>query len=167
MGEVFALFTRGFRYGDLDEVLIIEEASFPDPWSRNSFLREFQDNPKGCRVAVADDAVVGYAIARIETAFEMWGLKRYRRCHIANLAVAHEYRRMGIGSRLLRETMRYARKEGAREVYLEVRAKNIPARRFYSKRGFREVEYKRFYYSDDDAVIMAMELDSPECYPFS
>jgi ribosomal-protein-alanine N-acetyltransferase len=167
MGEVFALFIRGVRYEDLDEILTIEEASFPDPWSRNAFLREFQGNPSGCRVAAVGDAVVGYVIARIETAFDMWGLRKYGRCHLANLAVAPEYRDRGIGSRLLRETIRYARKEGAREVYLEVRAKNIPARRFYSKRGFVEGRYKEGYYRDDDAVIMTRELDSPEHPPFS
>ncbi len=161
MGEVLALLIRGFRYDDLDEILIIEEASFPDPWSRSAFLMMSRDNPSGFRVAAVEDNVVGYVIAKIETAFELWGLRRYRRCHLANLAVAPEYRRRGIGSRLLREAMRHAREEDAKEVFLEVRAKNIQARRFYSRRGFMEVGYKKGYYSDDDAVVMARELDPP------
>lgn len=160
MGEV-SLFVRGFRYEDLDKILIIEGASFPDPWSRSAFLREFQNNPSGFRVAAVEDEVVGYAIARTETAFDIWGLRSCKRCHLANLAVDPQYRGRGIGSRLLKETLRHAQKEGAREVYLEVRAKNILARRFYAKRGFREVGYKKGYYSDDDAVVMAVKLDSP------
>ncbi len=103
--------------------------------------------------------MVGYSIARIEVAFNIWRLRIYRRCHLIKLAVKPEYRRRGIGDALLRETVKYARKVGADEVILEVRAKNTVARRFYKKRDFKEVKYKKGYYLDDDAVIMTLKLN--------
>jgi ribosomal-protein-alanine N-acetyltransferase len=159
MGDIH-FFIRDIKHEDLDKIIAIEKVSFRLPWSRERFQQEFQANPSDFRVvAVVDEEVVGYSIARIEIAINIRRFKMYRRCHLLKLAVEPEYRRMGIGDSLLRETIRYARRGGANEVILEVRAKNIQARRFYSNRGFSEVKYKEGYYLDDDAVVMTLKLD--------
>lgn len=148
------IFLREFRDGDGGKILEIEKASFPDPWRMQGFLYHHRRNPEGFKVAVEGGEVVGYAVARIEAAFEVRRLRVFRRCHLANLAVEPKSRGKGIGSRLLKEAINYARNRGAQEVYLEVRAGNVQARRFYEKRGFIEKKFKKGYYGDDDAVIM-------------
>ncbi len=152
------LFLRKFCEGDLGKIIEIEKASFPDPWSRNGFLYHYRTNPQGFIVAEDGGEVVGYAVARIEATFELRNLSIYRRCHLANLAVEPKKRKMGMGTKLLEEILRYARRKGAKEVYLEVRTKNASARRFYEKKGFIEKGFKKRYYSDDDAVIMALTI---------
>jgi ribosomal-protein-alanine N-acetyltransferase len=146
---------RKFKCTDLKKILEIEKASFPDPWSREGFLYNYRRNPSGFIVAVKEGEVVGYAVARIEASFEMRRVRIYRRCHLSNLAVEPTFRCRGIGSSLLAETIRHAQSKGAREVYLEVRAKNISARDFYEKKGFVVKECRKGYYGDDDALIMA------------
>jgi ribosomal-protein-alanine N-acetyltransferase len=145
---------RGFRGSDLGEILEIEKVSFPDPWSKNGFLYHYRTSPDGFMVAEERGKVIGYAVAKIEIAFKVRSLRISRRCHLANLAVEPGHRGRGVGSRLLREVIRYAESRGAGEVYLEVRSRNRAARRFYEKRGFSEEKYKKGYYSNDDAVIM-------------
>ena len=51
---------------------------------------------------------------------------------------------------------REARRHGAREITLEVRASNFAARALYRKYGFREVGLRKRYYIDngEDAIIM-------------
>lgn len=160
MGAVLALTIRRVRLEDLGDIIAIEDASFPDPWSSKAFLQEVQRNPGGFKVAILRDEVAGYGVARIEVAVNFLGLRSYRRCHLANLAVAPMHREKGIGSRLLMEILQYAQDERVREVYLEVRTKNTLARRFYYKRGFKEAGYMAGYYGDDDGVTMVLKLNS-------
>ena len=57
--------------------------------------------------------------------------------HITTFAVLPEWRRRGIGGRLMLELMRLAGELGARVVTLEVRLSNQPARALYRRFGFR------------------------------
>lgn len=158
MKEEGAFFIRGFKYGDLDRIMDIEKLSFILPWTRGQVVHEFHANPKGIKVAVAGGEVAGYAILRIEIALDIWHFKIYRHCHLLKLAVDPEYRQRGVGGKLLAEAERFARIKKVREVTLEVRVKNASARRFYRKRGYREVKYDKDFYRDDDAVVMAKPL---------
>ncbi len=85
--------------------------------------------------------------------------------HITTFAVLPDWRRHGIGGRLLVELMRLAADLGARVVTLEVRLCNQPARALYQRFGFRPVGVRPRYYSDngEDALIMTTTpLRSPE-----
>jgi len=55
---------------------------------------------------------------------------------IGPVGVASEYRRRGIGTRLVAGTIEYLRQQGAQAVYLSVSRRN-PAAEFYKKLGFR------------------------------
>ena len=55
-----------------------------------------------------------------------------------NLAVAEEYRRQGIGSKLLRHAHAGAREAGALTIGLEVLIGNTAAIRFYENAGYKE-----------------------------
>jgi ribosomal-protein-alanine N-acetyltransferase len=84
--------------------------------------------------------------------------------HIVAIATHPEYRRRGIGERLLSRALELAREREARAVTLEVRVSNLPAQRLYEKFGFRRVGVRRRYYTDtgEDAIIMTTPpLDDP------
>ena len=76
--------------------------------------------------------------------------------HITTIATRNDYRRQGIGERLLISTIEMAMQLSAKVVTLEVRLSNEEAQALYQKYGFRKVGVRRGYYSDngEDALLM-------------
>ncbi|MGH7264125.1 MAG: ribosomal protein S18-alanine N-acetyltransferase [Candidatus Rokuibacteriota bacterium] len=143
------------RVEDVDEVLGIERASFPHPWSRHAFLYELRDNRVArlwvARPAAGDAAtVIGYVC--------LWLIAD--EVHITNVAVDPAHRQQGIGRRLLGAILELYRRQGARVAALEVRPSNHEARRLYESFGFRQVGVRKGYYFDtgEDAVLMEAAL---------
>ena len=131
----------------LDEVLKIEELSFPSPWSRSSFIYDITQNQFACYiVAVAEEKVAGYG--------GMWLI--LDEAHITNVAVHTDYRMNGIGGALMVELIRRAILRGASRMTLEVRPSNTAARRLYASLGFKDIGLRKRYYTDtnEDAIIM-------------
>jgi len=78
------------------------------------------------------------------------------------LCVNRSFRRMGIGSSLLREAIRWARRAGARRLQLTVFAHNVPALSVYKKAGFA-IEgilsgAARVGGAEHDLLVMALRL---------
>jgi ribosomal-protein-alanine N-acetyltransferase len=140
------------RVADLPEILAIERASFPRPWSGALFLQEMRVGFS--RVVVARPVgraapVLGY-VCRWLVAGEI---------HVLNLATHPAHRRRGVGRRLLDEVLREARRRGVAAVTLEVRRSNAGARRLYETLRFAEVGVRRDYYGGgEDALIMELAL---------
>lgn len=74
------------------------------------------------------------------------------------LIVAPEARGRGLGAHLLKMWQGWAAGKGAEQIFLEVRASNLPALRLYERIGFREQGRRRAYYADpvEDAVLMRL-----------
>ncbi len=131
----------------VDDVLVIENLSFPVPWSRAAFVQELKGNRLARYVAAkADGRVVGYA--------GMWMV--IDEAHITNIAVHPEYRGQGIGSKLLERLIEIALEEGVDNMTLEVRVSNEIAQGLYKKYGFSVMGIRKEYYLDnrEDAFIM-------------
>jgi len=136
---------RSFRYEDLDQVREVEEASFPDPYSK--LLFRLLKLEVGDRFIVAEkDGILGYAISEVNG----------NRGHIISMAVSPEYRRAGVGKALLQETIKRLGSK-IEEISLEVRAGNEAAMKLYEKFAFKRTGERRArYYPDgEDALIMA------------
>jgi ribosomal-protein-alanine N-acetyltransferase len=141
---------------DLDEVLAIEQKSFNRPWHRSFFLYDLNHPNSPSLVARVKGRVVGYLIA--------W--REGRRFHIANLAVAPNFRRQKVASSLLDEAYKTAQELGAVRIYLEVRVSNQPAIRLYEKFGFKFTQRRPSYYPDgEDAWVMEQKLGSNPSAP--
>lgn len=151
---------RPFELSDLDSVCIIERRSFPDPWTRLEFKLVHWRNPRGFLVAVKDGRVVGYAIAETVKHVEPQTFRLRRRGHLLNIAVDPEFRHQGMGEALMKATIAHLQREGAENVWAEVRVSNSAARNFYSRMGFEEKGRKRWYYINEDAVIMEKSLNA-------
>lgn len=135
------------QLGDLDGVMGIEEQSFPTPWSRRAFWSELTQNIYAHYiVARLNGALVGYG--------GMWVI--LDEAHVTNVAVHPEYRRLGIGRRIMNELMDRARSRGATRMTLEVRRSNTGAQRLYEELGFVAKGIRKGYYADlkEDAIIM-------------
>lgn len=136
---------------DLEEIMMIEKASFSYPWSAGFFLQELRVSCARSLVAAVEGKTAGYII--------YWLLPSEVDVH--NLAVHPAYRRQGVGRSLLRAVIDDARRHGSGRVSLEVRKSNEAAQRLYQSLGFVAKGVRKGYYSDDgeDAVTMVLELD--------
>ncbi|MGO4301039.1 ribosomal protein S18-alanine N-acetyltransferase [Leifsonia sp. RAF41] len=83
---------------------------------------------------------------------------------IQTIAVAPHARRHGLGRTLMLAMIAEARRRGAREVFLEVRADNPGAQTLYQQLGFEEIGVRPKYYQPDgvDAVVMRLTVPTPE-----
>ena len=141
---------------DIPAVHRIERASFPVPWPDYAFRQELETNRLAHYLVVrAGDKIVGYG--------GMWMM--VDEAHVTTFAVLPEWRRQGIGGRLMVAMMQLATDLQARVATLEVRLSNDAARQLYARFGFRPVGIRPRYYSDngEDALIMTSgPLESPD-----
>jgi ribosomal-protein-alanine N-acetyltransferase len=136
---------------DLPPVIEIDQMSFSLPWPESSYRYEVQDNKASrCFVAQGDD---GRVLAMIVS----WMI--VDELHVATFATHRDYRRRGIGSRLLAEALNDAHAGGARRAFLEVRESNTAAQDMYRKFGFEVTGRRPKYYKDngEDAVLMMLD----------
>ena len=102
-------------------------------------------------VAEAEEsgAIVGYVVA-LEAADEG---------EILNLAVAPAGRRSGLGRALVERILEALTASGVRQVYLEVRESNAPARALYAAHGFKEAGRRKQYYRRpvEDAIVLRLD----------
>lgn len=82
----------------------------------------------------------------------------YDRMEIDNIEVLEEHRNKGIGSKLMAHLISIAIEYHVVNITLEVRVSNIIARNLYKKYGFREVALRKFYYGDEDGILMEKQI---------
>lgn len=146
---------RKMTVDDIRAVVDLDQKSFSLPWPERSFRFELTDNPASrCWVAELDGKVVGMIV--------VWLI--VDEAHVATVATHPEYRRQGIGKRLLAHALRHMMLDGARSSFLEVRESNLAAQEMYRKFGYEATGRRRHYYrdNDEDAILMTLESLTPE-----
>ncbi len=139
---------------DLPEVMLIEKASFPAPWTEQAFRDELVypfSYPYVAKVRdIHPSPVLGYIC--------FWII--LDELHLLNLAVHPVHRRQGIGRELFSFALKMGEAAGTRFATLEVRPSNIAAITLYKDTGFIPVGRRPGYYSDshEDAVIMEYDF---------
>jgi ribosomal protein S18 acetylase RimI-like enzyme len=123
---------RRSRRGERDAVLAVDNAAFPPFWR--------MDGP------ALDDAIAATPAARMRVAERTdgeRGLGGYAvtgragpRGYLQRLAVAPGQQRQGIGAALVVDGLRWLRRWGAREVFVNTQEDNRPALELYERLGF-------------------------------
>ncbi|MFC4324329.1 ribosomal protein S18-alanine N-acetyltransferase [Litchfieldia salsa] len=137
---------------DIDDVLLIENASFATPWSREAFYNEIMNNHFAHYIVMLEqDKVIGYC--------GMWLVMD--EAHITNIAILPEYRGRKLGEALMVQVKKSAMSQGANRMTLEVRVSNSVAQSLYRKHGFTAGGIRKKYYTDnqEDAIVMWVNLD--------
>jgi ribosomal-protein-alanine N-acetyltransferase len=140
---------RKMTVEDVPAVVELDQKSFSLPWPERSFRFELTDNPASrCWVAELDGKVVGMIV--------VWLI--VNEAHVATVATHPDYRRQGIGKRLLSHALLNLMREGARSSFLEVRESNLAAQEMYRKFGYEVSGRRRRYYrdNDEDAILMSL-----------
>lgn len=135
----------------IKEIYEAELTCFKDPYPPRLllyYLRLSQDLFVVCR---SGGRVAGYAIGVIEDLGRVG--------HIVSICVHRDYRRRGIGRRLMEMLEKLFIERGALEARLEVRVGNEAAISLYRSLGYTIAGIYRGYYSDgEDAYIMIKNL---------
>jgi [ribosomal protein S18]-alanine N-acetyltransferase len=168
---------REMRWWDIDPVLELEKALFPeDAWSRGMFWSELAHSrgPGATRrylVAEVGDRVVGYAgLASAGTAGGGGAPSggdptsdgdATAGADVQTIAVARDHWGTGLGARLLTELLRAATEFDCAEVMLECRVDNVRAQKLYERFGFEAIGFRRGYYQPGNVDALVMRLIDP------
>jgi [ribosomal protein S18]-alanine N-acetyltransferase len=133
---------------DIDGVLNITNLCFSTPWSRSSISGEL-NNPLAKYIIAKDiekNSVIGFV--------GVWII--VGEADITNIAVHPNYRKLGVGSKLLSSLINICDDLSCSLINLEVRASNISAQNLYKKFSFIENGLRKGYYEDtkEDAILM-------------
>lgn len=134
------------------QVAALEKRCFSGPWSESSIASELENPLSYWLVALAEGQVVGYVGSQTVMP----------EADMMNIAVAPEFRRQGIASRLLDGLLAHLRGEGVQSLTLEVRASNEGAKALYGAWGFAQVGRRPNYYFSprEDGLIFRKELET-------
>ena len=131
----------------------IERMSFSDPWSLESFEKEFEDCLARYFVAIMlshDGAETGFTAGFCG----YWSVAG--EAHITNVAVHPLHRGRGVGAGLVHAMLGDILMLGHASATLEVREDNYMAIRLYERFGFAPAGKRKKYYDQGkkDAIIM-------------
>ena len=148
-GEVDRICLRAARAGDERELARLAAAVLPEAWSAGAFAVSLARDSARARVADADGALVGFALA----------LRAEDEAELISVAVEPAQQGRGLGRRLVGTLLAELRAEGVRRVHLEVRSSNAVARALYASLGFSESRRRVGYYRDgEDALELGVAL---------
>ncbi|WP_457639850.1 ribosomal protein S18-alanine N-acetyltransferase [Persephonella sp.] len=132
---------------ELDAVFNLLKENFKNPWSKEHII---SSNPFSVKkVAYLNKSLAGFLAGEII----------FSEASITMIAVKKEYQGKGVGSFMLDWFYSVAKKEGVKNIWLEVSADNKKAVEFYKKRGFLLQDIRPAYYSDgSDALVMRLPV---------
>lgn len=140
------------KSSDIQGVFNISNSCFSTPWSLESIKSEL-NNPLAKYIVATDkdlNLVVGFIGCWIVVG----------EASITNIAVDKNYRKLGIGNKLLESLINLCNDLNCTLINLEVRESNLTAQNLYKKHGFIVDGIRKGYYEDnkEDAILMTKNL---------
>jgi ribosomal-protein-alanine N-acetyltransferase len=138
---------------DLDEVMRIELAVYPFPWTRGNFSDSLRAGHDAWRFEDDHGQMIGYSVL-------MWAPDEV---HLLNLSIDQACQGRRIGERCLRWLADDVHRRGSGALLLEVRPSNLRAIGLYERLGMQRIGLRRGYYpyfngKREDAVVMRATL---------
>ncbi len=162
---------RYMRLEDIPQIVSIDRASFPTPWSASTYKFEITNRETSHMVVLeacepntpSGNGVLGL-IRRLRGTPSADQVVGYGGCwliageaHISTIAVSPEYRGRGLGELLLAGMLQCAMNLEGEYSILEVREGNATAQALYRKYEYRVVGRRRGYYRDNNEDALLME----------
>jgi [ribosomal protein S18]-alanine N-acetyltransferase len=143
---------RGAERRDVPELMALEVAQFPEPWTRTMLLDEItNEETRRYTVAIEDEKIIGY----LGIMYVMDEL------HVNTLGTLPGHEGRGVATALMKEAWAVAKAQGVRRATLEVAVSNTRAQELYRRFGFSPVGVRKNYYerTHEDALILWADLD--------
>lgn len=142
---------RGATVRDIDQVVAFEAPEASTTWDAKALQEQF--SLAWSHVQIVENIssqLVGYMV--------WWHVAD--ELQLLNIVTALPQRGQGVGTFMLAELQSQAIARGCSRVVLEVRSRNMAARRLYERAGFVVSGTRPHYYSDtgEDAVLMELLL---------
>jgi ribosomal protein S18 acetylase RimI-like enzyme len=142
---------RDYEAGDFDKLIEIDRACYEPgiAYSKRDMRAYLQFPGAECILAESSGEIAGFCISA----------RQRTRGYIVTIDVLEKYRKLGVGSALLREMERRLAANGVREVSLETATDNESAIAFWNKHGYRTLGVEKGYYPGGrDAFAMTKIL---------
>lgn len=138
---------------DLDEVLAIEYAVYPFPWTRGNFLDSLDSGYETWVLRDSSHKLVGYFLM----------MPVVDEAHLLNITVHADLHGQGIGRLMLDQVVKLARQKGLASILLEVRPSNHRALTIYTRYGYQRIGVRKNYYpaphnTREDAIVMRLPI---------
>lgn len=142
---------RTMEVEDLEQVMMIEELSYINPWAKGIF-RDCLRVGYCSWVMEIDEDIIGYGVMSVAAG----------EAHVLNICIQPDFQGRGLGRKILRRLFILARDHKVDTIFLEVRASNRVAQMLYESEGFNEIGQRRGYYpaekGREDALVFAKVL---------
>lgn len=118
-------------------------------WNPSYVLGKIESNDTNVAVATESDNIIGFAMMKYSLSH----------AHLLLLAVPAKKSQFGVGDELIEWLERIALLGGTTFVYAETHIKDIEAREFYHRLGYKSVQHiPRYYNGSETAIRLAKEL---------
>ncbi len=134
-----------------EKIFEIEKICFPDDyWSSDSISQSILQRYSLFLVYFVEEKIAGY--------INVYSIAN--EAELNRIAVLPEFRKQGIGLKLINCAIENLKENNCLKFFLEVRRANLPAICLYKKIGFLEDSIRKNYYQkpSDDAVLMSLDF---------
>ncbi len=137
---------RTMEEKDFNEVYLLEQTLYKNPWSKEMFHQEINTN-RYAYMFVAEEfgRIIGY--------YGLWMVMD--EAMVTKVSVMQPLQGKGIGHILMQDLLKRVQQAGCVKISLEVRVHNAAAIHLYEAYGFQKVAVRKQYYPDlEDAYTM-------------
>lgn len=152
---------RPFTRSDAQEVYFLAEQLNLGYWSLEDYLKESEVNESFSLVALFDKELIGFIVTRLITYENINNTNSVIEANIYNIGIKHEFRRFGVGAKLLDLLKSYiSNRQNRAAIWLEVRESNRGAIEFYRANGFEIISCRKAFYKfpTENALVLKAEI---------
>lgn len=150
-GESSEVEIRPCRSDDAKKLASLESVNFStDCWSDEQFSDDLRRDDRIWYKAVKGAEIVGYAGVLVSQGS----------ADLLKVCVSESTRRQHIATDLLVQIFDDLRNLSIKQVHLEVRESNNPARCFYEKLGFEKIGKRSNYFGKEDAICYKLKIEN-------
>lgn len=146
---------RPIKPADLNKLLEVENASFPEPWELQDFKTTLNESKNVGFLAETHAGIAGYCVYRLECG----------QFSIISMAVAPEMRRQGIGRMMFERIVLKLNPLKRTQIVLTASEHSLDAHFFFKSLGFKAVEVLwDFYGPGHDGYDFVYNIGTPYKY---
>lgn len=144
------MIVRALENKDLQEIEQIEKSLYKNPWNREAFLRDLENDIAFNYVLEHEGVIIGY--------YGFWVM--FDSVDITKVSIRKELQGKGLSNILMNDFFSRIKNLDIKTITLEVRVSNNKAINLYKKYGFKEIAKRKQYYDDlEDAYILQKEVN--------